>query len=129
MKKFYYKVTVGVISFGLFFIVDPSFLTALNSILWYLICFLLPIFLFRHIVIKIWMILYGFYILSNIYIKLVPPTFNGSCWSFCGGDSRKETMFIIYFIGLIILTIWQLVSFINKRNLEKDKKSPVPTVM
>ncbi len=123
MKNIYLKISIAVASFGLFFIVDPTFLSETSSIFWYLVCFLLPIIIFSKKILSSWVVLYVLYVLSNIYIKFIPPTSNNSCWSFCGGESRPLTYFMIYFSILVILVLLQLRQFVQRKIAEKEFKS------
>jgi len=123
MKNIYIKIAVGIASFGLFFIVDPKFLTETNSIFWYLLCFLLPIILFSKKILTSWVILYILYILSNIYIKFVPSISNNSCWSFCGGETRPLTFFMCYFAVVLVLALLQLRHFVQKKIAEKELRA------
>jgi hypothetical protein len=131
MKKFYFKVIIGVISLGLVFFIDPSFLSDINMLLACLALFLLPVIFFNGKRLNIWIITYVVLGISIFYTKITAFSFDpDSCGEIlCGADDRPLVFLLIYIGILILLAIWQLVSFINKRNLERNKKSPVPTVM
>ena len=126
MKNIYFKIAIGIISFGLFFIIDSTFLTETNSILWYLLCFLLPVIIFNKKLLTSWFVLYILYILSNVYIKIIPYHINP--YKVCGldilcGDERFLNYFLIYFFAVVVLCLIQLKIFIQRKFLDKPQKN------
>ncbi len=125
MKNIYLKIIAAVISLGLFYFVDKLIFSDIYSLQFFGIFVVLPIILFREKIFKAWIIGYLLYVISNIYIKFVPPTSSNSCWSFCGGESRDETFFMVYFGLLFILGLLQLRVFVQRKIVEKELKSQI----
>lgn len=121
IKKFF----AGILVFGsyLFFNSgitsnDPEVFTGI------IICLLLPAIVLGGVRLYIWIISYALLVLSIWYTTIVPQTYSndGSCTGgiYCGMDGRPFTVLLLYFGLLIILGIWQLVTFVKQRKLKNN---------
>ncbi len=106
-----------VVTFCFEIYIDPRFLSSVFDVGMTVLFFVVPVLIFRNKIFKVWLVMYVIYFISNIYIKIIPPNPNHPCEGIlCGVDSRPGTIYFSYIVILIMLAMWQLVSFIQKRN-------------
>ena len=121
MKSIYIKkIIAGFVIFGSFIFFNSGSTTNDPEVfIGGIICFFLPAIVLGGIRLNIWIISYSLLMLFIWYTTIIPPSFKDD--GFCGGifcrmDDRPLIFIFLYFCALIILAIWQLISFIQKRN-------------
>lgn len=124
MKNIYVKIILGILSLGLIYFVDQSLLWNVDTFFVCFLIFILPIIFYSGTRLYLWTASYILLGLSLWYTTIIPPSLkslSGSCSGiFCNMDGRPITFILIYLSVLIILAIWQLVTFVKQRKLKNN---------
>lgn len=124
MKSIYIKkIIAGIVIFGSYFFFNSGFANDPDVFIGEILCFLLPAVVMGGKRLYLWVISYSLLILSlwtfwhtNIFPYHITPNEPCGLDLLCGVDNRPFIVIFLYIIVLIVLAIWQLISFIQKRN-------------